>query len=187
MKTCFAVLFIAMAAVVARADVLFSDTLNYPDGLIETNGLWYVYSPIPPNPAYQDAFVVSNLLILNVTNKDEVAAPLNGQGVWNIDYDATNYASFYINVQKLPPLSSGGGYFCAFVDTNSPANTVAHLIVNTIGTVVPGRTGSALPITLVQSPLRVPLIFPWIWPPASLIKWCFSGIHRRLKMAHNFG
>ena len=146
MKALFAVFFIAMAAAVGHAQVLFSDPLNYPDGLVETDGLWYCYSPASPTPPYGDAFVVSNLLILNVTNKDSVAAPVNGQGVWNPNYQGTNYASFYINVQKLPPLASGGGYFCALLDTNlNPPNTVAHLIVNTEGTVVPGsyRVGVA--------------------------------------------
>ncbi len=139
MKTLFAAFFISIVAIAGHAQVLFSDPLNYPDGLIETNGLWYCYSPAPPAPPYGDAFVSNNLLILNVTNRDSVAAPINGQGVWNPSYGGTNYASFYINVQKLPPLPSGGGYFCALLDTNlNPANTVAHLIVNTEGTVVPG-------------------------------------------------
>ena len=155
MKTLFAILFIIIAAVAGHAQVLFSDTLNYPDGLIETDGLWYCYSPAAPTPPYGDAYVMSNLLILNVTNRDSVAAPINGQGVWNPNYGGTNYASFYINVQKLPPLASGGGYFCALLDTNlNPPNTVAHLIVNTEGTVVPGsyRVGVANFAGSVTSP-----------------------------------
>ena len=147
--------FLAGISLNARADLLFSDDFNYPDGLIETDGLWYCYSPAPPASPYGDAFVVSNLLILNVTNRDSVAAPINGQGVWNPNYLGTNYASFYINVKRLPPLPSGGGYFCTLLDTNrNPPNTVAHLIVNTEGTVVPGsyRVGVANFAGSVTSP-----------------------------------
>ena len=40
----------------ARANLLFSDGLNYPDGQIESQGLWYCYTPAAP---YQDAFVTN--------------------------------------------------------------------------------------------------------------------------------
>src|SRR3984885_12556349 len=154
-KTILPILLVLITTFAVRATVLFSDNLNYPNGLIETDGLWYCYSPNPPTPPYGDAFVVSNLLILNVTNKDSVAAPTNGLGVWNPSYQGTNYASFYINVKKLPPLASGGGYFCALLDTNlNPPNTVAHLIVNTESTTVPGsyRIGVANFAGSVTSP-----------------------------------
>ena len=62
------------AALSMRADLLFSDNLNYPDGCIETDGLWYCYSPTVP---HGDAFVTNDLLILNQANYDSVAAPTN--------------------------------------------------------------------------------------------------------------
>jgi hypothetical protein len=117
------------APLVARADLLFSDNLNYPNGLIETDGLWYCYSPAAP---YQDAFVTNGLLILNPNNHDAVAAPTNG--IVNAGAPDVVYASFTINVSQLP--SVNGGFFCEFMDNSN--NTAAHIFIDTKNTVVPG-------------------------------------------------
>src|SRR5208337_2524012 len=84
-----------------RADVLFQDSLNYPDGLIETDGVWYCYAPATP---VKDAFVVTNLLILDSTHSDAVAAPFT-----NNTGSTLLYASFTINASQLP--TTKGGYF----------------------------------------------------------------------------
>lgn len=114
------------AASVARADLLFSDNFNYPDGLIETDGVWYVYSPAVP---HLDAFVTNQLLILDQNNYDAVAAPfVNNTGSTIV------YASFNINVSTLP--TTRGGYFCQFKDDTN--NYVCRIFINRTGTQVPG-------------------------------------------------
>jgi hypothetical protein len=127
-KILFAISVIA-APLAARADLLFSDGLNYPNGLIETDGLWYCYSPASPD---QDALVNNDLLILNSANHDAVAAPTNG--IVNSGAPDVVYASFTINVSQLP--SVNGGFFCDFMDPTN--NTVAHVFIDTKNTVVPG-------------------------------------------------
>jgi len=121
-------MFVLLTVVTVRADLLFSDGLNYSDGLIETDGLWYCYSPASPD---QDAFVTNDLLILNSANHDAVAAPTNG-----VVYSAPQliYASFTINVSQLP--SVNGGYFVQLMDNTN--NNAAHVFIDTKGTVVPG-------------------------------------------------
>ncbi len=112
----------------SHANVLFSDSLNYSDGCIETDGLWYCTSSSP----VQDALISSNLLILKAGNSDSVAAPTNG---WvNSGYPNQLYASFTINVSKLP--SATGGYFFQFQDITN--NNCAHLFMDTKGTSTPG-------------------------------------------------
>ncbi|HTV62984.1 MAG TPA: hypothetical protein VMH30_10505 [Verrucomicrobiae bacterium] len=127
-KICVAV-FILTALFAARAQVLFSDGFDYPNGCIETDGLWYCYSPAVP---YQDALVTNNLLVLRAGNEDAVAAPTNG--IVNPDAPSVVYGSFTINVSKLP--SETGGYFCEFMDPTN--NNVAHIFIDTKNTVVPG-------------------------------------------------
>jgi hypothetical protein len=117
------------AAISARATVLFHDTLNYPNGLIETDGLWYAYTPATP---HLDAFVTSHLLILNQTNYDGVAAPSNN--FTNPPGNTLIYASFTINVSTLP--TAKGGYFANFKDTTN--DYVGHVFIATTNTVVPG-------------------------------------------------
>jgi hypothetical protein len=112
----------------AHATLLFSDSLNYANGLIETDGLWYCYSPTTPD---YDAFVTNDLLILNGSHYDSVAAPTNG--ISNPVADVV-YASFTINVSQLP--STSGGYFCTFLDVSN--NTAAHVFIDTKNTSVPG-------------------------------------------------
>lgn len=112
-----------------RAEILFSDALNYPNGCIETDGLWYAYSPATP---HHDAFVTNDLLILNQTNYDAVAAPTN-QFVNNTGGTIV-YGSFTINVSSLPTLK--GGYFSVFQDTNS--DQVGRVFIDTTNTVTPG-------------------------------------------------
>jgi hypothetical protein len=119
--------FVFLATLSARAVVLFQDDLNYPNGLIETDGLWQVYSPIPP---VGDAFVTNDLLILNQNNSDEVDAPFT-----NNTGSTVVFASFTINVTTLP--TTAGGYFCEFQDASNVDN-VAHVFIATTGTSVPG-------------------------------------------------
>jgi len=119
------------AALSARATVLFHDTLNYPNGLIETDGLWYAYTPAAP---HQDAFVANHLLILNQTNYDGVAAPTNNPAFTNTPGNTLIYASFTINVSTLPTIK--GGYFANFKDTTN--DYVGHVFIATTNTVVPG-------------------------------------------------
>ncbi|MGD1087426.1 MAG: hypothetical protein ABR955_01690 [Verrucomicrobiota bacterium] len=124
-------LFLLLAGMSLRATLLFTDNLIYPNGMIETDGLWYCYSPATPK---LDAFVSNDLLILNSTNSDAVAAPTNGEGVVNELGGSIAWASFTINCSQLP--TKYGGYFCIFKDnTNDEA---AHIFVDTDGTVVPG-------------------------------------------------
>jgi hypothetical protein len=117
------------AALSARANVLFHDTLNYPNGCIETDGLWYAYSPAVPK---LDAMVTNDLLILNQNNYDSVAAPSNN--FTNTPGNTIVYASFIINVSSLP--TSSGGYVANFKDNTN--DYVGHVFIVTKGTVVPG-------------------------------------------------
>jgi hypothetical protein len=117
------------AAISARASVLFQDALNYPNGCIETDGLWYAYTPASP---HQDAFVTNNLLILNQTNYDGVAAPSNNFA--NPPGNTLIYASFTINVSTLPTVK--GGYFANFKDKTN--DYVGHIFIATTNTMVPG-------------------------------------------------
>ncbi|HMD55236.1 MAG TPA: hypothetical protein VKJ65_11865, partial [Phycisphaerae bacterium] len=121
--------FSLLAGMSLRASLLFSDSLTYPDGCIETDGLWYCYSPTTPK---LDAFVVSNLLILNSTNSDAVAAP--STNFVNNTGGTITYASFTINCSQLP--TTRGGYFSIFMDnTNDEA---ARIFIDSYNTVVPG-------------------------------------------------
>lgn len=149
MKKIVALLLLSMfATLCSRAEILFSDPLNYPNGLIETDGLWYAYSPTVP---HQDAFVTNDLLILNQANYDAVSAPTNG-------FDAAGqavYASFTINVSSLP--TAKGGFFCVFKDiTNDEVN---HIFIDTENTVAPGtyQLGIANFATSVASATNYPL------------------------------
>jgi hypothetical protein len=125
MKTLFTAIFICLAAIAVRANVLFSDNLNYPDGLIETQGLWFAYAPASP---HLDAFVTNQDLILNQNNYDAVAAPFTNTG------NTVLYASFTINVSTLP--TGNGGFFCIFKDTTN--DYVSHIFIDMRNTVVPG-------------------------------------------------
>ncbi|MGA2174111.1 MAG: immunoglobulin domain-containing protein [Verrucomicrobiota bacterium] len=131
MKKLAAFLTIAfLTSLSVRADVIFQDLLNYPDGLFEGDGLWQVYSPAPPIAPYGDAFITNDLLILNENNNDCVEAPFT-----NDLASSVIFASFTINVTTLP--SVNGGYFCEFQDAGN-SNEVAHVFIATTGTSVPG-------------------------------------------------
>jgi hypothetical protein len=127
-KSAVSVLFLFLMGMFlnARAGLLFSDDFNYPDGLVETDGFWYVYSPSSPR---MDAFVTNHLLILNETNYDAVAAPSN-----NFAASDPVYASFTINVSQLP--TAKGGYFCQFKDATN--DYVCRVFIAATNTVVPG-------------------------------------------------
>jgi hypothetical protein len=126
MKKLLIALFALACVIAARADLLFSDDFNYPDGCIETDGVWSVYAPTTP---HQDAFVVNDQLILNQTNYDAVSAPFPTN-----DAPIVVYASFNINVSQLP--TDKGGFFCVLKDNTN--DTVAHVFIDTLDTVVPG-------------------------------------------------
>lgn len=130
-KTILPIFFVLILSFAARAYVLFDDASNYPyaNGLIATQGQWYVYYPKTP---IGDAYVNNNVLILNTTNKDSVAAPTNG---WSNPTEF-NYASFRINVNQLPA-STNGGYFCQLQDLND-TNDCCHVFIDTRDTSVPG-------------------------------------------------
>lgn len=126
MKTLFVAILICLASVAVQAQILFQDAFNYPNGCVETDGLWYAYSPASP---HQDAFVTNNLLILNQANYDAVASPSN-----NFTASDPVYASFTINVSSLP--TSNGGYFAQLKDTTN--DYVSRIFIATTNTVVPG-------------------------------------------------
>jgi hypothetical protein len=123
--------FVLILSFTARAYVLFDDASNYPyaNGLIATQGQWYVYYPSAP---IGDAYVSNNVLILNTTNKDSVAAPTNG---WSNPTEF-NYASFRINMNQLPA-STNGGYFCQLQNLND-TDDCCHVFIDTRDTSVPG-------------------------------------------------
>jgi len=123
-------LFAILAALPVRAAVLLQDSSNYPytNGCIEGQGPWYSFYPATPA---LDALVTNNVLLLNTTNKDEVAAPTAGWA--NSSY--YTFASFSLNVSQLP--SASGGYFCQFQDLNG-TNHCCHVFIDTKDTVVPG-------------------------------------------------
>lgn len=114
-------------AISMRADLLFSDNLNYPDGLIETDGQWYCYSPTVP---HQDAFVTNDLLILDQANFDSVAAPTNNFS----PAGSIVYASFTINVGTLPTYK--GTFFSSFKGSTNVY--IANIFIATTNTTVPG-------------------------------------------------
>ena len=127
MKTITTLLcFVFLTTWALRADVLFQDSLNYPNGLIETDGVWYCYAPATP---VKDAFVVSNLLVLDSSHSDAVAAPFT-----NNTGSTLLYASFTINASKLPTVN--GGYFVNFGDATN--NAICKIFIDTKNTVVPG-------------------------------------------------
>jgi len=129
MKKITALLFLALLTTLSlRADVIFQDAFNYPNGLVETDGLWQVYSPTVPA---KDCYVENNLLILNSTNQDSVAAAYT-----NDEGSSIIYASFTINVSTLP--TQKGGYFEQLMDTNASFNAAARIFISTTNTVVPG-------------------------------------------------
>ncbi len=129
MKTLFTALVVVLTAVGARADVLFSDNLNYADGLIEGDGFWYAYAPTAP---HLDAFVTNHLLILDQNKYDAVAAP--STNFVNSTGGTLLFSSFTINVSQLP--SYNGGYFCIFKDNTN--DYVSHVFIDTRNTIVPG-------------------------------------------------
>ena len=138
-------------AISLRADVLFSDNLNYPDGCIETDGLWYAYSPASPQ---QDAYVTNGFLILNQANHDSVAAPSSNFTTAS----SIVFASFTINVSSLPTLE--GGYFCSFKGSTNVY--IANVFIATTNTTVPGtyQLGIANAVTSVSSPAPGVVFFP---------------------------
>jgi hypothetical protein len=131
-KTTALVLFACLTALSLRADVLYLDSSNYPyaNGFIEGQGGWYAY--LSPTAGGTNTYVTNNVLLLASTSaNDSVATPTNGF----VNPSQVTYASFTINVSKLPG-TQNGGYFCQFQDTNNASD--CHLFIDTRGTVVPG-------------------------------------------------
>ena len=130
-STFLVLLFTVLTALSLRASVLFQDSASYPytNGCIEGQGQWFCYSPAVPS---LDALVTNNILLLNATNHDEVAAPTNG---WT-NPSEYNFASFSLNVSQLPS-SINGGYFCQLQNTKD-TNDCCHVFIDTRDTVVPG-------------------------------------------------
>jgi hypothetical protein len=132
MKTLLAILFVCALGTVARAQLLFSDALNYPNGCIETDGVWFCYSPA--TPALNADITNDALILISGTSEDSVAAPFT-----NNSGNTLVFASFDINVSKLPSLN--GSYFSEFLqDSNGVFDVadVAHVFIDTRNTVVPG-------------------------------------------------
>jgi hypothetical protein len=126
-------LFLVLAALCARATVLFQDSLNYPytDGSIEGQGQWYAYYPSTP---HQTAFVTNNVLLLTaVSTNDSVGAPTNGFTPPNPG--TLTFASFSLNVSQLP---TGSGTYFAQLQNNNDTNDCCHVFITTSGTIVPG-------------------------------------------------
>jgi hypothetical protein len=135
MKKLAAIILCSFLAVISsRAQVLFQDSFNYPDGPIEGEGGWFVYETYS-STTNNDAFVTNDLLILNQTNNDSVA-----NNFTNTAAPSLVYASFTINVSSLPTVK--GGFFCVLMDSNNPVNTstdeVCRIFIDTTNTVVPG-------------------------------------------------
>lgn len=129
-----------LATLSLQAQLFFSDGFNYPNGCVETDGLWFAYYPASP---HQDAFVTNDLLILNQNNYDSVAVPFT-----NTFAPSLVWASFTINVSQLP--TGKGGYFSILSDGT---NSVAHIFIDPLNTVVPGtyRLGVGNFVTSVSS------------------------------------
>jgi len=121
-----------LTALSLRADVLFQDSTNYPynNGCIEGQGQWYCF--YPKATTNLDALVTNNVLLLNSTNHDEVGTPTNG---W-VNGTFFNYASFSLNVSKLPT-DTNGGYFCQ-LQNNNDTNDCCHVFIERRDTVIPG-------------------------------------------------
>lgn len=133
-KTILPVLFVLVTTFAVRATVLFSDNLNYSNGSIETDGLWFAVSSSP----LTNTLVVNDLLIVtNSTSFDSVAAPTNGL---NNPTAPELFASFTINVATLP--SVAGNYFADFMETSTNGHSdfadVCHVFADRTGTTVPG-------------------------------------------------
>lgn len=127
MKKLIVALFaLVITGMAAHAQLLFSDDFNYPNGCVETDGVWYCYSAT----TNLNAYVTNDLLILNQNYSDAVAAPFT-----NPSAPSVVYGSFTINVAQLPS-SAKGGYFATFRDnTTNQANLI---FIDTLNTVVPG-------------------------------------------------
>src|ERR1700676_2831181 len=125
---------LALAAMSMRADILLQDSTNYPyvNGPISGQGQWYIYSPATAADQSNDVMVINDNLILSTNENDSVAAPTNG---W-LNSSEFNFVSFQINVSRVPS-DPNGSYFCQLQTTNDGVS-VAHLFIDTLGTVVPG-------------------------------------------------
>ena len=147
----------ALATISAQATVLLRDSTNYPytNGPIAGQGQWYVYSPATPA---NDVLVSSNVIYMTTTNKDTIATPTNGY--YSADNGTIVYASFTINVSKLPGFDNyNGGYFAQFVSTNK--NTCCNLFISTNGTVIPGTFRLSIANFSVSfSNLQQPVTYP---------------------------
>ncbi len=136
-KALFTILLFCLASVSTRADLIFYEPFNYPDGSIETNsaGLWVCYSPASP---VKDAIVRDHRLENAATSppapnpvnrQDDIGRPfatVPGSDLTNHQYVV--YASFTVSCTNLP--TAAGNYFAHFKDASS-SNFVARIFALT--------------------------------------------------------
>jgi hypothetical protein len=132
LKTLLAVMFVFAAVLAGHAQLLFSDDFNYPNGCVETDGVWFCYSPATPG---SNTFVNNKLLVFTQgSDQDSVAAPFT-----NNSGNTLVLSSFTINVSQLPT-SVNGSYFAVLMQDSNQVDVadVGHVFIDTKDTVVPG-------------------------------------------------
>lgn len=135
-KVTLPLLLILTMTFASPATVLFSDPLNYPNGCIETDGLWFAESssPLYNTAVYNDLLILTN----NGGGQDTVAAPTNGLD--NTSGSTELFASFTINVSKVP--SAAGNYFSDLMQTSTNGYSdyadVCRIFADATGTNAPG-------------------------------------------------
>jgi len=138
------------AASLTRADVIFSDSFNYPDGALVNGsaGTWVHHNP--SGSATGEVQVVSGRVFLSQTNSEDVNAQLAGQ-----PYFATNstvlYASFTVNFRSLPT-GNNGSYFAHFKDSGTGFRDRLYVATN-------GATAGTFRVGLANSDNSVPSVF----------------------------
>jgi hypothetical protein len=132
MKILIAFMFVLATALAGHAQLLFSDDFNYPNGCVETDGVWFCYSPETPG---SNTFVNNNLVIFNqASGQDSVAAPFT-----NDSGNTLVFASFTIKASQLPT-SVNGSYFAVLMQASNNVDVadVAHVFIDTKNAAVPG-------------------------------------------------
>ena len=113
-RTLTVVAALLLAGVSLRAQLIFSDPLDYPNGDITTNsgGLWIHHSG-----ATNDSLAVNHRYEFNEARGADVLRwfdPVSTNGYLH----GALYASFFLSMSNLPS-DAGGTYFAHFMDTNS--------------------------------------------------------------------
>src|SRR5881394_509465 len=112
-KILFSLTCLAMATISLRAQQIFSDSLDYPNGNITTtsSGRWLRHSGTS-----SDSFEVNHRYEVNQSRQDDVHRwldPINTNGYMS----GVLYASFFMRMTNFPGV--GGTYFAHFMDTGS--------------------------------------------------------------------